>query len=107
MQHRETHHGRLAAWCVARLQATPNVNAFYVTNESTEDTFGYTDDLQEAIQIAIDVARTGAVGDLVLVESRAGKGVKQFVLTSEGVVDEKDVGQTVRVDLACPGLYPP
>jgi hypothetical protein len=64
---------------------------FYVTNESTEDTFGATDDLQEAIQIAKEVARTGQAGDLVLVESSEGKGVKQFVLTPDGTIAEKDV----------------
>lgn len=64
---------------------------FYVTNESTEDTFGATDDLQEAIRIAKEVARTGPAGDLVLVESSEGKGVKQFVLTPEGTIEERAV----------------
>ncbi|MBL8798839.1 MAG: hypothetical protein JNM56_33455 [Planctomycetia bacterium] len=64
---------------------------FYVTNESTEDTFGATDNLQEAIQIAKEVARTGQTGDLVLVESSEGKGVKQFVRTPDGSIAEKDV----------------
>ena len=67
------------------------MSKFYVTNESTEDTFGATDDLQEAIRIAKDVARTGQAGDLVLVESSEGKGVKQFVLTLEGTIAERDV----------------
>ncbi|MHB1422041.1 MAG: hypothetical protein ACYC3I_02355 [Gemmataceae bacterium] len=61
-----------------------------MTNESTEDTFGVTDDLQEAIQIAKEVARTGQAGDLVLVESE-GKGVKQFVLTEDGSVAENQI----------------
>ena len=52
------------------------MSKFYVTNESTEDTFGATDDLQEAIRIAKEVARTGQAGDLVLVESSEGMGVK-------------------------------
>jgi hypothetical protein len=64
---------------------------FYVTNESTEDTFGATDDLQEAIRIARAVAQNGQAGDLVLVESSEGKGVKQFVLTPDGTVAEKEV----------------
>lgn len=67
------------------------MSKFYVTNESTEDTFGATDDLQEAIRIAKDVARTGQAGDLVLVESSEGKSVKQFVLTPEGSIAEQDV----------------
>ena len=64
---------------------------FYVTNESTEDTFSATDDLQEAIRIAREVARNGQAGDLVLVESSEGKGVRQFVLTPDGTVAENEV----------------
>lgn len=64
---------------------------FYVTNEGTEDTFGATDDLQEAIRIAREVAKNGQAGDLVLVESSEGKGVRQFVLTPDGTVAEKEV----------------
>jgi hypothetical protein len=67
------------------------MSKFYVTNESTEDTFGTTDDLEKAIQIAIDVARAGQAGDLVLVENSEGKGVKQFTLTREGTIAERDV----------------
>jgi len=63
---------------------------FYVTNESTEDTFGITEDLQEAIRIAKEVAQAGPAGDLVLVESE-GKGVKQFVLTTDGTVEEYQI----------------
>ena len=64
---------------------------FYVTNESTEDTFGATDDLEEAIRIAREVARSGQTGDLVLVESSEGKGVRQFVLEPDGTLAERDV----------------
>jgi hypothetical protein len=67
------------------------VTRFYVTNEGTEDTFGATDDLQEAIRIAREVAKNGPAGDLVLVESSQGKGVRQFVLTPDGTVAEKEV----------------
>lgn len=63
---------------------------YYVTNESTEDTFVATNDLQEAIRIAKEVARTGQAGDLVLVESE-GRGVRQFVLTEDGSVEEHQV----------------
>ena len=64
---------------------------FYVTNESTEDTFGATDDLREAIRIAREVASAGRAGDLVLIESSEGKGVIQFVLTREGTIAEREV----------------
>ena len=63
----------------------------YVTNESTEDTFGATDDLQEAVRIAREVARTGQAGDLVLIESSAGRGVRQFVRTPDGTIAEREV----------------
>lgn len=63
---------------------------FYVTNESSEDTFGATDDLQEAIRIAKEVAGAGQAGDLVLVESE-GKGVRQFVLTKNGIIAENKI----------------
>jgi hypothetical protein len=64
---------------------------FYVTNESTEDTFGASDDLEEAVRIAKQVARNGQAGDLVLVESSEGKGVRQFVLTPDGTIAEREV----------------
>jgi hypothetical protein len=67
------------------------MSKYYVTNESTEDTFGATDDLQEAIRIAREVARSGQAGDLVLVESSEGRGVRQFVLTPDGTIAEKEV----------------
>lgn len=60
---------------------------FHVTNESTEDTFGVTDDIEEAVRIAKDVAAAGKPGDLVLIESE-GKGVRQFVLAEDGHVAE-------------------
>jgi hypothetical protein len=64
---------------------------YYVTNESTEDTYVATDDLQEAIRMAKEVAKTGQAGDLVLVESSEGRGVKQFVLKPDGTVAENEV----------------
>jgi len=66
------------------------MSKFYVTSESTEDTFCATNDLQEAIRIAKEVARTGQVG-LVLVESSEGKGVRQYVLTPDGRIAEIEV----------------
>ncbi len=67
------------------------MSKFYVTCESTEDTFGATEDLQEAILIAKKVARAGKPGDLILVESSEGKGVRQFVLEPDGTVAENKV----------------
>ena len=67
------------------------MSKFYVTNESTEDTFGATDDLEEAIRIAREVARAGQAGDLVLVESSEGRGVRQFVRALDGTITENEV----------------
>jgi hypothetical protein len=67
------------------------MSKYYVTNERTEDTFCATDDLQEAIQKAKEIARSGQAGDLVLVESSEGKGVRQFVLKPDGTVSENKV----------------
>jgi hypothetical protein len=63
---------------------------FYITNESTEDTFDSTDDLQSAIRIAKEVARSGQVGDPVSIE-HDGKTVKQFILAPDGRVQEQVV----------------
>ena len=65
---------------------------FYVTNESTEDTFSCTDNLQDAIRIAREVARQGQAGDPVCVE-REGKTIKQFVLMPDGTVAEQTVAR--------------
>jgi hypothetical protein len=67
-----------------------HVAQFYVTNESTEDTFASTDTLQDAIRIAREVARQGQAGDPVCVE-REGKTIRQFVLTPDGTVEEQAI----------------
>jgi hypothetical protein len=60
---------------------------YYVTNESSEDTFCETSDLDEAVRIAKQVASGGPVGDLVMVESE-GRGLRQFTLRKDGTVAE-------------------
>lgn len=62
---------------------------FYITDEDSEDVFGTTDTLQDAIQIAYDVTKASRIGNLVLVE-QDGKGIKQFSLTLNGNVIEFD-----------------
>ena len=61
---------------------------FYVTNESTEDTFASTDNLQDAIRIAKEVAQQGQAGDPVCIEHK-GKNIWQFVLMPNGKVAEE------------------
>lgn len=66
------------------------MSQFEITNESTEDTFDATDNLQDAIRIARDVARQGQAGDPVCIE-REGKTIRQFVLMPDGTVAEQAV----------------
>jgi hypothetical protein len=67
------------------------MSQFYITDESSEDTFDCTDNLQDAIRIARDVAKRGQAGDLVSVE-KDGMAVRQFVLMPNGQVAEEKIG---------------
>ena len=64
---------------------------FYVINESTEDTFESTEDLQDAIRVAREVAKQGQAGDPVSILESGGKAVRQFVLMSDGTVAEQAI----------------
>jgi hypothetical protein len=66
------------------------MSKFSVTNESTEDTLASTENLQDAIRIAREVARQGQAGDPVSIE-REGKTVRQFVLMADGTVEEQAI----------------
>jgi hypothetical protein len=66
------------------------MSRFYITNESTEDTFDSTDDLPNAILLAKEVARSGQVGNPINVE-RDGKVIKQYILTPDGHVQEQAI----------------
>lgn len=65
-----------------------NVSQFHITSENTEDTFDSTDNLQDAIRIAREVAQKGQAGDPVCIEHK-GMNVRQFVLLSNGEVAEE------------------
>ncbi|HEV3258386.1 MAG TPA: hypothetical protein VG013_16015 [Gemmataceae bacterium] len=71
------------------------MSQFYITNESTEDTFASTDNLQDAIRIAREVAQQGQAGDPVSVE-RDGKTIRQFVLMPDGTVAEQAIARQVK-----------
>lgn len=62
---------------------------FHVINESTEDTFESTENLQDAIRVAREVARQGQAGDPVSILESGGKAVRQFVLMPDGTVAEQ------------------
>ncbi|HMF10747.1 MAG TPA: hypothetical protein VKE94_00525 [Gemmataceae bacterium] len=64
---------------------------FYVINESTEDTFESTEDLQDAIRVAREVAKQGQAGDPVSILESGGKAVRQFVLMPDGTVAEQAI----------------
>lgn len=69
---------------------------FYVINESTEDTFESTDDLEHAICVAREVARQGQAGDPVCILESGGKAVRQFVLMPDGTVAEQAIARQVK-----------
>lgn len=68
---------------------------FYVTNESTEDTFASTDNLQDAIRIAKEVAQQGQAGDPVCIECE-GKSIRQFLLMPDGKVAEQAIAHQLK-----------
>jgi hypothetical protein len=69
---------------------------FYVVNESTEDTFESTDNLEDAIRVAREVARQGLAGGLVSVLENGGMAVRQFVRMPDGTVAEQAVARQAR-----------
>ncbi len=64
------------------------MNQFYITSENTEDRFDSTDNLQDAIRIAREVAQEARAGELVCIEHQ-GKNIRQFVLMPNGKVKEE------------------
>ena len=64
------------------------MSQFYINSENTEDTFDSTDNLQDAIRIAREVAQQGEAGDPVCIEHK-GKNIRQFVLMPNGEVAEE------------------
>ncbi len=72
------------------------MSQFYVTNESTEDTLESTDNLQDAIRVARELARQGQAGDPVSILESGGKAVRQFVLMPDGTVAEQAIARQVK-----------
>jgi hypothetical protein len=70
---------------------------FYIVNESTEDTFEASGDLQDAIRLAREVAGQGPPGDPVSVLEAGGKAIRQFVLMPDGTVVEQTVAGQVKL----------
>jgi hypothetical protein len=69
---------------------------FYVINESTEDTFESSDNLEDAIREALDVARQRQAGDPVSILESGGKSVRQFILMPDGTIAEQVIAHRVK-----------
>jgi hypothetical protein len=70
------------------------MSLFHVVNESTEDTLGVADTLQDAIRLAQQAARQGSPADLISIIESGGKSVGQFVLLPDGTVKEQPIAST-------------
>jgi hypothetical protein len=64
---------------------------FFVINESTEDTLASTDNLEDAIRVARELARQSQDSDLVSILESGGKAIRQFVLLPNGEVAEETI----------------
>lgn len=64
------------------------MSQFHITFENSEDTFNSTDNLQDAIRIAREVAQNEQPGELVFIEHQ-GLNIWQFVLMPNGKVEEQ------------------
>jgi hypothetical protein len=65
-----------------------NMVQFYINFENTEDTFDTTDNLEDAIRIAREVAQQGQAGEPVCIEHN-GINIWQFVLMPDGKIAEE------------------
>jgi hypothetical protein len=63
---------------------------YYIISETTEDR-DEADSLEEALQIARELAQESESGDPVSIEHN-GRVIRQLVLTPEGEVEEEAVG---------------
>lgn len=72
---------------------------YSVVNESTEDTYASSSNLDDAIRVAREIAGQGPVGDLVCVIDEGGMAVRQFVRASDGAVTEQFIAPTPRAEV--------
>jgi hypothetical protein len=61
---------------------------YHIISETSEDRFGETTNLEEAVRIARSVAREGQAGEPISVEHH-GKVIRQLVLMPNGDVKEE------------------
>jgi hypothetical protein len=74
-----------------------HMSQYYITNESTEDTIESTENLQDAIRVAREVATQGQTGDPISILESGGKTVRQFVLMPDGTVAEQAIAGRVKL----------
>lgn len=72
------------------------MSQFYIVNESTDDTLQATNELQDAIRVAREVAGQDPAGDLITILDSGGLAVRQFVRLVDGTVTEHTVAHPVK-----------
>jgi hypothetical protein len=70
-----------------------HVPNYYVVNESTEDTFESSGNLEDAVRVAREVARQGREGDPVSIIEVGGMAVRQFLRMADGSVVEQGIAR--------------
>ncbi len=65
-------------------------NGYCIISETTEDRFGETDSLEEAIRMARALVREAQAGDPISIEHR-GRVIRQLVLLPNGRVSEEEI----------------
>ena len=65
-------------------------NLYHVISDTTEDRFGETETLEEAVRLGQSVAREGHAGEPVLIEYQ-GKAIRQLVFMPDGRVAEEEI----------------
>ena len=63
---------------------------YHIISETTEDRFGETSSLEEAVSVARSLAREGQAGDPVSIE-HFGKVIMQLVLTPNGKIAQEEI----------------
>jgi hypothetical protein len=63
---------------------------YHIISETSEDRFGETISLEEAVRLARSLARESQAGDPVSIEHR-GKVIRKLVLTPGGIVAEEEI----------------
>ena len=63
-------------------------DAYYITNETSEDRLDSATTLQDALRIARELVREGLAGDPVCIEHK-GLTIRQIVMTPDGALEEE------------------